>query len=152
MKKNGVTYLHSRESGKTIAFLEGVGSNPQRLLEKLVDNNSTMLSYTYQWGDDLKANGEMVSLKDMYKAIAKTNFSEGDTYDETTGERVAHEKVMAKYHANMDKSLRMLLKDARALIGGIEYYMDKHGIDYSNVPSIEEIRAKRFCAPENQGK
>lgn len=132
----GITYNSIPQAGKTIATLDGCEGNMDALIWKLVINNSKYLGYI---GDEGK-----LTLKPQYRGIVRVNTKDGDTWDEETGKLEAYKKVMRKYHKNMDKNLCAFLADVRGLCAGIEYYLDKKGVDYSKVPSVEGLKKSRF--------
>ena len=82
------------------------------------------------------------------RGVAKCNTNEGDVYDEREGKLEAYKKVMAKYHKNLDSNLRAFLADVRSLAAGVEHYLDKKNVDYSKVPSVEELKASRFTVKD----
>ena len=144
--KGGITYQHIPHVGKTIATLEGCGDNLENIIWKLVINNSRYLGYIGCNAEGLKNS---LIMKDRYRSIAKCNTEDGDVYDEREGKLQAYKKVMSKYHKNLDSNLRTFLTDVRGLVAGIEHYLDKKGVDYSKVPSVEEIKKHRFNPPVN---
>lgn len=139
--EGGITYQQIPHVGKTIATLEGCESNMDALIWKLVINNSKYLGYI---GDEGK-----LTLKPQYRGIVKVNTNDGDVWDEEIGKLEAYKKAMGKYHKNVDANLREFLKDVRCLCAGIEHYMDKKGVDYESIPSVEEIKKSRFILPVN---
>lgn len=139
-ENGGITYQHIPQAGKTIATLEGCGNNLENIIWKLVVNNSKYLGFV---GTNYRESSEL-EMSDRYRGIAKVNTAEGDVYDEAEGNTVAYKKVMRKYHKNLDSRLRLFLTDVRGLLAGIEYYLDKKGVDYSKVPSVEELKKNRF--------
>ena len=139
--KGGITYQHIPHVGKTIATLEGCGDNLENIIWKLVVNNSRFLGFI---GCNAAESKKSLVMKDRYRGVAKVNTTDGDVYDEAEGKLVAYKKVMNKYHKNLDTNLRTFLADVRGLVAGIEHYLDKKGVDYSKVPSVEEIKQNRF--------
>lgn len=139
--KGGITYQHIPHVGKTIATLEGCGDNLENIIWKLVVNNSRYLGYI---GVNTEEHKKSLVMKDRYRGVAKVNTTDGDVYDETEGKTVAYKKVMNKYHKNLDTNLRTFLADVRGLVAGVEHYLEKKGVDYSKVPSVEEIKKNRF--------
>lgn len=139
--KGGITYQHIPHVGKTIATLEGCGDNLESIIWKLTINNSHFLDFV---GCNTKKSKKSLIMKDRYRGVAKVNTSDGDVYDEAEGKTVAYKKVMNKYHKNLDANLRIFLADVRGLVAGVEHYLEKKGVDYSKVPSVEEIKKNRF--------
>ena len=139
--KGGITYQHIPHVGKTIATLEGCGDNLENIIWKLVVNNSRFLGFV---GCNAEESKKSLVMKDRYRGVAKVNTSDGDIYDEAEGKLVAYKKVMNKYHKNLDANLRTFLADVRGLVAGIEHYLEKKGVDYSKVPSVEDIKKNRF--------
>lgn len=144
--KGGITYKHIPQVGKTIATLEGCGNNLENIIWKLTINNSRYLGFIGCNPEDSKNS---LAMKDCYRGIAKCNTDEGDVYDEREGKLQAYKKVMGKYHKNLDANLRIFLADVRGLVAGIEHYLEKKGVDYSKVPSVEELKKQRFNPPVN---
>lgn len=139
--KGGITYQHIPHVGKTIATLDGCGNNLENIIWKLVVNNSRFLGFI---GCNAVESKKSLAMKDRYRGVAKVNTTDGDVYDEAEGKLVAYKKVMNKYHKNLDTNLRTFLADVRGLVAGIEHYLDKKGVDYSKVPSVEDIKKNRF--------
>ena len=139
--KSGISYQHIEQVGKTIATLEGCGNNLDCILWKLVGNNSNFLTFT---GCDANIRGKTLKMKNRYRAVVKVNENGGDVYSELGGKEAAHLKVMSKYHKNLDANLRAFLGDVRNLAAGVEHYLDKKGVDYSRVPTVEQLKEIRF--------
>ena len=139
-ENGGISYRHIPQAGKTIATLEGCGNNLENIIWKLVLNNSRYLGFIGINSTDSKD----LMMSDRYRGVAKVNTDDGDVYDETEGKNVAYKKVMHKYHKNLDSRLRAFLADVRGLLAGIEHYLDKKGVDYSKVPSVEDMKKSRF--------
>lgn len=141
--KGGITYKHIPHVGKTIATLEGCGDNLDNILWKLVMNNSRFLGFIGCNADECK---KTMIMRDRYNGVAKVNIADGDVYSEEEGKSVAYEKVMKKYHKNLDSNLRVFLADVRNLAAGVEHYLDKKGVDYSKVPTVEDVKKSRFTS------
>ena len=139
--KGGITYKHIPHVGKTIATLEGCGDNLENILWKLVINNSRFLGFIGCNAEECKKS---MIMRDRYNGVAKVNTADGDVYSEEEGKNVAYEKVMKKYHKNLDSNLRVFLADVRNLAAGVEHYLDKKGVDYSTVPTVEDVKNSRF--------
>ena len=139
--KGGITYKHIPHVGKTIATLEGCGDNLENILWKLVINNSRFLGFIGCNAEECKKS---MVMRDRYNGVAKVNTADGDIYSEEEGKNVAYEKVMKKYHKNLDSNLRVFLADVRNLAAGVEHYLDKKGVDYSTVPTVEDVKKSRF--------
>ena len=140
----GITYKHIPQAGKTIATLKGCGNNLDNIIWKLTNNNSRFLEFVVKYED-----ANRLAMKDSYRGVAKCNIDEGDVYDEKEGKLQAYKKAMSKYHKSLDSNLRTFLADVRGLVAGVEHYLEKKGIDYSKVPSVEEIKTNRFNPPVN---
>ena len=141
--KGGITYKHIPHVGKTIATLEGCGDNLDNILWKLVINNSRFLGFIGCNAEECKKS---MIMRDRYNGVAKVNTADGDVYNEEEGKNVAYEKVMKKYHKNLDSNLRVFLADVRGLAAGVEHYLDKKNVDYSNVPTVEDVKKSRFTS------
>lgn len=137
-RQDGLTFSHYPQAGVVKAKLNGVQWNVMTAIEKLCRNHSKYLKCYY--GNTSK---DLV-MSDQFFGKARANQSMGDTFDQTYGEDLARERCMAKYHKNFDSRMRLFLEDIRTLLGAVEHYCDVVGIDYSEVESVEEIRAKRF--------
>lgn len=144
--KGGITYKHIPQVGKTIATLEGCGENLDNIIWKLTINNSRYLGFVGCNNVENSKNG--LNMKNCYRGVAKCNTAEGDVYDEREGKLEAYKKVMKKYHRSLDANLRAFLADIRGLVAGVEHYLDKKGVDYSKVPSVEDYKKSRFT-PKN---
>ena len=83
-------------------------------------------------------------MKDTYECKAKCNTDDGDTFDLETGKKIARERVLERYHRDLDKSMQEFLKQIRVLEAHTLKYMDKHGIETVGVPTTEEIYEKSF--------
>lgn len=141
--KGGITYKHIPHVGKTIATLEGCGDNLENILWKLVINNSRFLGFVGCNDEECKKS---MTMRNRYNGVAKVNTADGDVYSEEEGKSVAYEKVMKKYHKNLDSNLRVFLADVRNLAAGVEHYLDKKNVDYSNVPTVEDVKKSRFTS------
>ena len=141
--KGGITYKHIPQDGKTIATLEGCGDNLENILWKLVINNSRFLGFIGCNAEECKKS---MIMRDRYNGVAKVNTADGDVYSEEEGKNVAYEKVMKKYHKNLDSNLRVFLADVRGLAAGVEHYHDKKNVDYSNVPTVDDEKKSRFTS------
>lgn len=139
-RADGLEFSTNPNIGKVEATLYGVENNARIAIRKILRNNSKYLEMTPS-----TSGTPSLSLNNIYYGKAKTNLTKGDTYDEQIGRELAHERCMNKYHKNFDAKIRLFLKDVRTLLGAVERYCDVNGIDTSSVPSVEEIRSKRFC-------
>lgn len=83
-------------------------------------------------------------MKDTYECKAKCNTDDGDTFDLETGKKIARERVLERYHRDLDKSMQEFLKQIRVLEAHTLKYMDKHNIEVVGVPTTEEIYEKSF--------
>lgn len=83
-------------------------------------------------------------MKDTYECKAKCNTKDGDTFDLETGKKIARERVLERYHRDLDKSMQEFLKQIRVLEAHTLKYMDKHNIEVVGVPTTEEIYEKSF--------
>lgn len=135
-RQDGLSFSYYPQAGVVKAKLNGVQFNVLTAIHKLCHNHSKFLSCCYY--DDA------LIMSDQFFGKSRANQSMGDAYDQTCGENLARERCMAKYHKNFDSRMRLFLEDVRTLLGAVEHYCDVVGIDYSEVESVEEIRAKRF--------
>ena len=137
-RQDGLNFSYYPQAGVVKAKLNGVEFNVLTAIHKLCRNHSKFLSCRYD--DDIEA----LFMSDQFSGKSRANQKMGDTYDQTYGEELARERCMAKYHKNFDSRMRLFLEDVRTLLGAVEHYCDVVGIDYSEVESVEKIRAKRF--------
>ena len=134
-RRDGLSFSYYPQAGVVKAKLNGVEWNVLTAIHKLCRNHSKFLN-CYPTND--------LIMSDQFFGKSRANQKMGDTYNQTCGENLARERCMAKYHKNFDSRMRLFLKDVRTLLGAVEHYCDVVGIDYSEVESVEEIRAKRF--------
>ena len=134
-RQDGLSFSYYPQAGVVKAKLNGVEWNVLTAIHKLCRNHSKFLSC---YPDD------ELFMSDQFFGKSRANQKMGDTYNQTCGENLARERCMAKYHKNFDSRMRLFLEDVRTLLGAVEHYCDVVGIDYSEVESVEEIRAKRF--------
>ena len=134
-RRDGLSFSYYPQAGVVKAKLNGVEWNVMTAIHKLCRNHSKFLSCCLD--DELFMSGQ-------FSGKSRANQKMGDTYNQTCGENLARERCMAKYHKNFDSRMRLFLEDVRTLLGAVEHYCDVVGIDYSEVESVEEIRAKRF--------
>ena len=134
-RQDGLSFSYYPQAGVVKAKLNGVEWNVMTAIHKLCRNHSKFLSC---YPDDA------LVMSDQFFGKSRANQKMGDTYNQTCGENLARERCMAKYHKNFDSRMRLFLEDVRTLLGAVEHYCDVVGIDYSEVESVEEIRAKRF--------
>ena len=134
-RQDGLSFSYYPQAGVVKAKLNGVEWNVMTAIHKLCRNHSKFLNC---YPDD------ELFMADQFSGKSRANQKMGDTYDQTCGENLARERCMAKYHKNFDSRMRLFLEDVRTLLGAVEHYCDVVGIDYSEVESVEEIRAKRF--------
>lgn len=133
-ERYGITYRQYPVVGKTIATLSGCKNDADQIVEKITRNNSKYFNF---WPVDFH-------MEESYRGIVVCNTAEGDVYDEREGRKEAYKKVMKKYHKDLERYLKGALKDARALVAGIEHYMDKKSIEYDTVAEVSELKAKKF--------
>ena len=134
-RQDGLSFSYYPQAGVVKVKLNGVEWNVMTAINKLCRNHSKFLTC---FPDD------ELFMSDQFFGKSRANQKMGDTYNQTCGENLARERCMAKYHKNFDSRMRLFLEDVRTLLGAVEHYCDVVGIDYSEVESVEEIRAKRF--------
>lgn len=134
-RRDGLTFSYYPQAGVVKAKLNGVEWNVMTAIHKLCRNHSKFLNC---YPDDA------LFMSDQFFGKSRANQKMGDTYDQTCGENLARERCMAKYHKNFDSRMCLFLEDVRTLLGAVEHYCDVVGIDFSDVDSVEKIRAKRF--------
>ena len=137
-RQDGLNFSYYPQAGVVKAKLNGVDCNVLTAINKLCRNHSKFLNC--RCNNDIDA----LVMSDQFSGKSRANQKMGDTYNQTCGENLARERCMAKYHKNFDSRMRLFLEDVRTLLGAVEHYCDVVGIDYSEVESVEEIRAKRF--------
>lgn len=134
-RQDGLSFSYYPQAGVVKAKLNGVEWNVMTAIHKLCRNHSKFLNC---YPDDA------LLMSDQFFGKSRANQKMGDTYNQTCGENLARERCMAKYHKNFDSRMCLFLEDVRTLLGAVEHYCDVVGIDFSNVDSVEKIRAKRF--------
>ena len=134
-RQDGLSFSYYPQAGVVKAKLNGVEWNVMTAIHKLCRNHSKFLNC---YPDDA------LFMSDQFFGKSRANQKMGDTYNQTCGENLARERCMAKYHKNFDSRMCLFLEDVRTLLGAVEHYCDVVGIDYSDVDSVEKIRAKRF--------
>lgn len=134
-RRDGLTFSYYPQAGVVKAKLNGVEWNVLTAIHKLCRNHSKFLNC---YPDDA------LLMSDQFFGKSRANQKMGDTYNQTCGENLARERCMAKYHKNFDSRMCLFLEDVRTLLGAVEHYCDVVGIDFSDVDSVEKIRAKRF--------
>ena len=144
-RQDGLSFSYYPQAGVVKAKLNGVQFNVLIAIHKLCHNHSKFLScrtkfLSCRYDDDTDA----LFMSDQFSGKSRANQKMGDTYNQTCGENLARERCMAKYHKNFDSRMRLFLEDVRTLLGAVEHYCDVVGIDFSDVDSVEKIRAKRF--------
>ena len=134
-RQDGLSFSYYPQAGVVKAKLNGVEWNVMTAIHKLCRNHSKFLNC---------CPDDELFMSDQFFGKSRANQKMGDTYNQTCGENLARERCMAKYHKNFDSRMRLFLEDVRTLLGAVEHYCDVVGIDFSNVDSVEKIRAKRF--------
>lgn len=137
---DGFQYKIYPEAGVTRAELSDTELDAFKVLIKLFSTLSTK----YVGFEETKFYVENALMKPNYRGTSRPLFSEGETYDEDVGIKVAREKALFKYHRDFDRIISGALSDARILCANLERYCDKNGIDTSSVPSVQEIRDTRY--------
>ena len=134
-RRDALTFSYYPQAGVVKAKLNGVEWNVMTAIHKLCRNHSKFLNCYHD---------DALLMSDQFFGKSRANQKMGDTYNQTCGENLARERCMAKYHKNFDSRMCLFLEDVRTLLGAVEHYCDVVGIDFSNVDSVEKIRAKRF--------
>ena len=134
-RRDGLSFSYYPQAGVVKAKLNGVEWNVMTAIHKLCRNHSKFLNC---------CPDDALFMSDQFSGKSRANQKMGDVYNQTCGEDLARERCMDKYHKNFDSRMRLFLEDVRTLLGAVEHYCDVVGIDYSDVESVEEIRAKRF--------
>lgn len=123
--------------GKTIARLDNCGCDAMNIVAKQLANCT---HNTYR----INHFGDVVYLADTYTAKSKLNVPSGDVYVEEEGKRIARERVLDKYHNDLNSALCDYLQDAREVVARLEHYMQKHNIDYTGVLTEAEIKSTKL--------
>ena len=121
--------------GRTTAMLHDCSQDAYNIVDKIVYNctrRSFMGGFNYYL------------LNETYKAKSKLNVAAGDTFDEEEGKRIARERVLDKYHDDLNAALCAYLQDAREIVARLENYMLKHNIDYSSAMTEAEIKLTKL--------
>ena len=116
--------------GKTTAMLEDCGFDACHIVDKITRNCTNPV---------FRIDGVRM-LDDYYVAKSKLNGAAGDTFNEEEGKRIARERVLDKYHSDLNAALCAYLQDAREIVARLENYMLKHNIDDSSALTEEEIK------------
>ena len=116
--------------GKTIATLEDCGLDAYHIVAKITSNCT----------DPVFSIDGVRRLDEYYVAKSKLNVAASDTFNEEEGKRIARERVLDKYHADLNEALCAYLQDAREIVARLENYMLKHNIDYSSALTEDEIK------------
>lgn len=119
--------------GKTTAMLEDCKFDACRIMDKITRNCTNPVFGIF--GVD-----GVHMLDEYYVAKSKLNVAAGDTFNEEEGKRIARERVLDKYHGDLNAALCAYLQDAREIVARLENYMLKHNIDYSSALTEEEIK------------
>ena len=121
--------------GRTTARLEDCSEDAYTIINKICDN---MTHACTMWFCDRYV------MDDVFTAKSKLNVAQGDVYDMQHGKDLAQERVLEKYHRQLNKKLMTFLADARELVARTEHYLEKHDIDYSDVMSVETIKETKL--------
>lgn len=119
--------------GKTTAMLEDCGLDAFRIVDKITCNCTNPVF-------GIVGMDRIRMLDEYYTAKSKLNVAAGDTFDEEEGKRIARERVLDKYHGDLNAALCAYLQDAREIVARLENYMLKHNIDYSSALTEDEIK------------
>lgn len=119
--------------GKTTAMLEDCEFDACHIVDKIT-RNCTNPVFGIVGVDGIHM------LNEYYVAKSKLNVAAGDTFNEEEGKRIARERVLDKYHGDLNAALCAYLQDAREIVARLENYMLKHNIDYSSALTEDEIK------------
>lgn len=128
--------------GKTTAMLEDCGFDACHIMDKITRNCTNPVFSIYG----------VRMLDEYYVAKSKLNVAAGDTFNEEEGKRVARERVLDKYHGDLNAALCAYLQDAREVVARMENYMLKHDIDYSGVLTEAEIKRTKLSGKPGGNK
>lgn len=120
--------------GKTTAILEDCELDAYHIVAKITSNCT----------DPVFGINGVRMLNADYMAKSKLNVAAGDTFDEEEGKRIARERVLNKYHGDLNKTLCAYLQDAREIVARLENYMLKHDIDYSSALTEYDIKRTKL--------
>lgn len=123
--------------GRTTAMLEDCGFDACSIMNKITRNCTNPVF-------GIVGVDGIYLLNPTYKAKSKLNVAAGDTFDEEEGKRIARERVLDKYHEDLNSALCAYLQDARELVARLENYMLKHDIDYSSAMTETEIKRTKL--------
>lgn len=123
--------------GKTTAMLEDCEFDACRIVDKIT-RNCTNPVFGIVGVDGVHM------LNEYYVAKSKLNVAAGDTFDEEEGKRIARERVLDKYHDDLNEALCAYLQDAREIVARLENYMLKHDIDYSSALTESAIKRTKL--------
>lgn len=120
--------------GKTTAMLQDCGLDAYHIVAKIARNCTNPV---------FSIDGVRM-LDEDYMAKSKLNAAAGDTFNEEEGKRIARERVLDKYHSDLNEALCAYLQDAREIVARLENYMLKHDIDYSSALTESEIKRTKL--------
>ena len=123
--------------GKTTAMLEDCELDAFRIVDKITCNCTNPVF-------GIVGMDRIRMLDEYYMAKSKLNVAAGDTFNEEEGKRIARERVLDKYHGDLNAALCAYLQDAREIVARLENYMLKHDIDYSSALTEAEIKRTKL--------
>lgn len=120
--------------GKTTAILEDCELDAYHIVNKITRNCT----------DPVFVINGVRTLNEDYMAKSKLNVAAGDIFDEEEGKRISRERVLNKYHGDLNKTLCAYLQDAREVVARLENYMLKHNIDYNSALTEYDIKRTKL--------
>lgn len=130
------------EIGKTICTLKGDEFAFINLVTRLIEENSEHLEFCLPY--PIKG-GVTEIMHENYTATAKVNFNDGDTYNESVGKSIAKEKAVSKFHRELNQKLVGFYTELVHVMASVEHYMDKHKVDYSNAPTVSDVKCTKYA-------
>lgn len=137
-----ITYKVFKEGNIVKACLSNTEGDAYNIIDNVLNKANTKCVSAHTYFN--------VILPENYKASARCNVKGGDAFNEEYGKELARSRVLERYHRDIHRYIRQALEDLRVLVATMEHYCDKHDIDYSEVASVEELKANRFSANVNK--
>ena len=125
--------------GKTYAVLNDCALDAVNTICGIVERSQTNLNFELTDNNFYK-----YIMEDYYVGHSKVHSNGEDEFNEKYGEELARKRCLDKYHHAMNNKLRQFLIEVRHLCAYIERYMEKHGVKYDDLMSVDELKETRF--------
>lgn len=134
---NSLRYKVFKEGRVVKAYIDDTEHDAANIINTVLCKTNTKFIDTYVCDRNSWINPS-------YSSHARCNSDAGDVFDEEVGKEIARSRVLDHYHRDIHRKLCAALEDLRGFCASLEHYCDKHGVDYSNVKSVESIKENRF--------